>query len=103
MRARTVIKVVIQTGASKNEILGMRGDVLQVKVTTPPESGKANEAMLTLLARTLKVAKSRIKILRGHSSREKVLAMDDFSPEDLRSRLRGGQTSGPMAKDEEIL
>ena len=89
MRPRTLIKVIVHTGASRNEILGMRREVLQVKVTAPPESGKANEVMLDLLARTLKVAKSRIRIVRGHGAREKVLAMEDLSPDDLRSRLRG--------------
>ena len=88
-RPRTLIRVVVQPRASRNEILGLRGEVLQVKVTAPPEGGKANEALVELLARALKVAKSRVRVIRGHTSRDKWVAMEDLSPDDFRSRIGG--------------
>ena len=81
--------VIVQARASRDEILGFHGDVLQVKVTEVPERGKANEAAIELLARAARVPKSSISIVRGHGSREKVMAIGGLSPDDLRSRLSG--------------
>ena len=88
-KPRTLLKVIVQTRAACNEILGFRGDVLQVKVTAPPESGKANAAVLELVAKAVKVPKTSIRLVRGLTSREKVMAFDDLSTDDFRSRLGG--------------
>jgi uncharacterized protein (TIGR00251 family) len=88
-RPRTLLKVIVQTRAARNEILGFRGDTLQVKVTPPPEGGKANAAVLELVAKALKVPKSSIRLIRGHTSREKLMAIEELSPDDFRSRLAG--------------
>ena len=88
-QARTTIKVIVQTRAPRNEFLGHRGDFLQVKVTAAPEGGKANDALVQLIATALKVPRSSIRIIRGHASREKVIAISNISPDDLRSRLSG--------------
>ncbi|MFQ6030460.1 MAG: DUF167 domain-containing protein [Dehalococcoidia bacterium] len=69
------IKIRVQPKASKNEILGFRGETLRLRVTAPPEGGKANEAVLSLLAETLQLAKSRLRITRGHASRDKLVAV----------------------------
>ncbi len=79
----------VQPKASSNQIVGFKGDVLQVRVTAPPERGKANDALVELLATTLRVARSKIRILRGHSSRDKLIAVDDLSQDDLHRLLRG--------------
>jgi len=81
--------VKVQPKASSNQIVGFKGDVLQVRVTAPPERGKANDALVELLATTLRVARSKIRILRGHSSRDKLIAVDDLSQDDLHRLLRG--------------
>ena len=88
-KPRALLKVIVQTRASRNEILGFRGDVLQVKVTAVPESGRANAAVLELVARAVKVPKTSIRLVRGHTSREKTMGFDDLSLEDFRSRLGG--------------
>jgi len=49
------------------------GDVLRVYVTVVPEDGKANAAVLKLLAKALGVPKSRLEIVRGHTARDKVV------------------------------
>ena len=87
---RSVVKAKVQPRAGSNEILGFRGDVLKVKVTAPPEGGKANEALVDLLASSLRIAKSRIRVLGGHTSRDKWISIDDLSVEDLRCQLKGG-------------
>jgi uncharacterized protein (TIGR00251 family) len=86
---RGILKVSVQTGASRNEVVGFRGGVLQVKVTAAPERGRANAAVLDLVARAVKVPKTSVKLLRGRTSKAKTMAFDDLSPENLRSRLGG--------------
>ncbi len=50
--------------------------VLRVKVTAVPEAGKANAALIKLLAKTLHIAKSRMVLIRGATSRDKHLEID---------------------------
>jgi len=75
------IRVRLQPRASKNEIKGWQEDpesgeeVLQVRVTAPPVDGKANKALTALLAKEFKVPKSKIRILQGESSRDKVIEL----------------------------
>ena len=75
---RLNIKVV--PGASRDQIVGWLGDALKIKVTAPPEKGKANEAVATLLAKTLGVRRDTIAIVSGHGSPAKtvdIALMDD--------------------------
>ena len=66
-----ILKIKVQPNASKNEIVGMWQDMLKIKVTAPPESGKANQACIELLARQLGIPKSSIRIVKGLKNREK--------------------------------
>lgn len=69
------IAVRVTPRASRNAVV-QDGDVLRVYVTVPPEGGKANAAVVKLLAKTLGIAKSRLTLLRGQSAREKVFRVD---------------------------
>ncbi len=66
-----IIPVKVQPGAKKNSIVGERGGKLKLQVTAPPERGKANEAVIRLLASGLGLQKSRVRIVSGESSRDK--------------------------------
>ena len=81
------ISVRIQPRASRDRVLGMRDGALRVSVTAPPHDGMANAALLELLAEKLGVAKSRLRIVRGHSSRDKVVAVDGLASEAVLARL----------------
>lgn len=61
--------------ARRNTIIA-EGDLIRVHVTAPPEDGKANAAVAKLLAKALGVAKSRLTLLRGLTSRDKVFRLD---------------------------
>ncbi len=61
----------IQPRASKNEIVGMHGDALKIRLTAPPVDGAANTMCLKYLAKRLSVPQSRLEILSGHTSRIK--------------------------------
>lgn len=61
----------IQPRASKNEIAGMHGDALKIRLTAPPVGGAANKMCLKYMAKCLSVPVSRLEILSGQTSRTK--------------------------------
>ena len=67
---RTTIKVILN---AKEESVELKDGVLVVRVNKVPENGKANEAVVKLLAKHFKVAKSEVKIVRGMTGRNKVV------------------------------
>ncbi len=71
---RVLVKV---KPGSKEELVRDPGDgTLEVRVSVPPEKGKANERLLEVLARHYGVRKSAIRIVRGHTSRTKLIEID---------------------------
>jgi len=83
MDKRTTIDVHLQPGAKRDEIIGFRGDVLRAKVTAVAEKGRANQALLELVADAFGVPKSAIAIVRGQTSRNKVVSIQGLTREDL--------------------
>ncbi|HJV58681.1 MAG TPA: DUF167 domain-containing protein [Methylomirabilota bacterium] len=82
-----LLHVRVKPGARRNEILGWQGDALRVRVTAPPADGQANHAVTALLADALGIAPSRIALVRGAASRDKLFRVERLSPSDVRSRL----------------
>ena len=68
-----IIKIKLTPRARENKIIGWQGDTLRVSVTAPPEDGKANRALLKLLAKEWKVAKTDLQIIKGQKGREKLV------------------------------
>ena len=62
--------------ASRNEVAGIQGDALKLRITAPPVEGKANEDCIRLLAETLGVKKGQVTIIAGHGSRTKTIAVE---------------------------
>ena len=83
-----MIAVRVTPRASKDEIVGWRDDgVLLVRLTAPPVEGAANEALCRLIARAVRVAPSRVSVVRGERSRDKVVAVEGFDATSLRAAL----------------
>lgn len=74
-------------GSSQNKISGFYDDehhtYLRVNVTSVPEDGKANKALLLFLSKTLKIPKTKIRILSGHAFRNKVLLLEGIDEEKI--------------------
>ncbi|MQL53157.1 hypothetical protein GFC01_13000 [Desulfofundulus thermobenzoicus] len=66
-------KVRVQPRAAKNELAGLYGDALRIRLTAPPVEGEANEACRDFLARWLRVPRSQVAILSGHTGRDKLV------------------------------
>ena len=72
----TRLRLRVHPKAKRNAITGLRGDTLKVSVTAAPERGRANEAVVAVLAEALGVAPSAIEIVAGAGSKDKVVAID---------------------------
>ena len=82
------LAVKVQPRASGNEIGEPLGDELRVKVTAPPVDSAANEAILRLLAERLDCARNQVELVRGHTSRHKVVKLHGLSAAIVIARLR---------------
>lgn len=83
----TRLQVRVTPGASRNEITGIINGVLRVKVAAPPDRGKANRELIDYLSGVLDIKKSSLQILRGHTSRNKVIAIDGLSLAEIMTRF----------------
>ena len=81
------LAVKLQPRASANEIGTPLGDELKIKVTAPPVDAAANEALVKLLAEKLDCSRSRVELVRGHTSRHKTVMLHGVKPEDVLNRL----------------
>lgn len=70
---RITLTLHIQPGARKTGFAGIHGDALKVRLAAPPVDGKANAALVDLVAAALGVPKSAVALKSGHASRRKVL------------------------------
>ncbi len=66
-----IVNIHLQPGASRDLVSGLHGEALKVRVTAPPAEGRANRALIRLLARELGLPPSAVSILAGASSRNK--------------------------------
>jgi hypothetical protein len=81
------IRVRLTPRAARDEIVGWRDDVLRVRVAAPPVGGRANAALERLLASALRLPKSAVRVISGARSREKTVAIEGVSREDVLARL----------------
>ena len=73
-----VIRVHVQPKARREQMIGMHGGRLKLAVTEPPDKGKANAAVVRLVAAALNLSASRVELLRGDASRQKDLLVRDL-------------------------
>ena len=84
----TLVRVRLQPRGRRDEIAGERDGALLVRVTAPPVEGRANAALCKLLAKAAGVAPSRAELVRGASSRDKVVRLEGVAPAAAAERLR---------------
>ena len=81
------INLRVTPSASRDALMGWQGDVLRVQVRSPAQRGKANDALLRLLAAALGVERRQLRIVRGETSRQKVVSVDGLEDAEIRARL----------------
>ncbi len=77
------LKVKVVPGSSRDQIAGWLGDALKIKVTAPPERGKANEAVIAIVAERLGLPASDLEIVAGHGATMKDLSIRGIDDDAL--------------------
>lgn len=81
------IRVYVQPRASKTAVVGMHGDSIRIRLTAPPVDNAANEALVEFVAGELGIAKQRVRIVSGQSSRRKLMEIDGVTAEAANAAL----------------
>lgn len=71
-----ILALRIQPKASRDQIAGIQGEQLKIRITAPPVDGKANEHLLAFLAKTFRVAKTQVRLLSGETGRDKRVSIN---------------------------
>jgi uncharacterized protein (TIGR00251 family) len=88
----------VSPGASRSAVVGRHGSGWKVRVAAPPEDGKANDAVLRLLADTLALPARSVQIVSGRSSRDKIVALEGMRPDEIERRLAKASDAGEEPK-----
>src|SRR2546426_10038841 len=81
------LRVRARAGARRSAIEGVRAGALKVSVTAAAERGRANEAIERLLAEALTLPPSAVRIVSGHTARDKTVEVSGLGPEEVAQRL----------------
>ena len=76
---RTTLRLRVVPGARRPAVVGRHGDAWKLRVSVPAEAGRANDAVLALLAETLEVPRRDLELTSGQSSRDKMVALDGMT------------------------
>jgi uncharacterized protein len=77
----------VSPGSTRSVIVGRYGNAWKVRIAAPPQEGRANDALVDLLARSLGIARTSIRVVAGLSSRDKVVEVTGLTLADAERRL----------------
>ena len=86
----TRLQLKVSPGAARTELVGRHGQALKVRVSAAPERGRANDAVVRLLAERLHVPRATVSVVSGHTSRDKVVELHGLDPGEAERRLEAG-------------
>jgi uncharacterized protein (TIGR00251 family) len=83
----TRVRLRVAPGASRAGVVGRHGDAWKVRVAAPPEGGRANDAVVHLLADTLSLPREAVTLVSGHGARDKIVELEGIEPGQIERRL----------------
>ena len=83
------LEIRLQPRGGRDQVMGERDGAVLIRIAAPPVDGKANQALIAFVAKTLGLPKGAVTILRGETSRNKVIRVEGRSPADVRAALLG--------------
>ena len=90
---RTSLRLRVVPGAARSRVVGRYGEAWKVRVSAPPEGGRANAAVLAVLADALDVARRDLELVSGRSSRDKIVVLDGLTLDAAEQRLAAAAES----------
>jgi uncharacterized protein len=84
------LSVRVQPRSARSEIVGVHGDALKVRLTSPPVDGAANDELIELFSRTFAVARRSVRILAGEHSRSKIVEVEGGTDGAIRAVVERG-------------
>jgi uncharacterized protein (TIGR00251 family) len=95
----TRLRLRVSPGAGRAAIVGRYGEGWKIRVTAPPEGGRANDAVLRLLAEVLAVPRDSLTLVSGHSGRDKIVELAGLGPALVERRLASASATDRSRKD----
>jgi uncharacterized protein len=86
-KTSTRVRLRVSPGARRNEVVGRHGEGWKIRVAAPPEGGRANDAVLDLLARKLSLPRQSLSIVSGQAARDKIVHMEGIDRAETERRL----------------
>jgi uncharacterized protein (TIGR00251 family) len=83
----TRLRLRVAPGAARAGVVGRHGEAWKVRVAAPPEAGRANDALVELLAETLSLPRGSVTIVSGHGARDKIVELAGVDPAEIDRRL----------------
>lgn len=83
----TRLRLRVSPGSGRDEIVGRYGEGWKVRVGAPPERGRANDAVLRLVAERLGVVRSAVTLVSGATARDKVVELHGMTADEAARRL----------------
>ena len=99
MEGPTKLTLRVSPRATRSGVVGKHGTAWKIRVAAPPEGGKANDAVLRLLADTLQVPRRDVEIVSGQGAREKIVALAGIDREEIERRLASATSSAGKERE----
>jgi uncharacterized protein len=93
----TRLRLRVAPGAKRTGVVGRHGDAWKVRVAAPPEGGRANDAVVGLLAETLSLRRDAVTLVSGHGARDKIVELAGIEPQQIDRRLAAAAGKEPRA------
>jgi uncharacterized protein (TIGR00251 family) len=91
----TRLRLRVSPGARIAHVVGRHGEAWKVRVAAPPEGGRANEALVRLLAETLSLPCDAVNLVSGHGARDKIVRLDGLDQDQIEQRLTSAAGKEP--------
>ena len=99
MTTSTRLQLRVSPGGGRSQVVGRHGEAWKVRVTAAPEGGKANAAVVRLVAATLGLPRRDVEIVSGHTARDKVVAVAGLELNETERRLADAVGANAVGKD----
>ena len=83
----TRLRLRVAPGSARAGVVGRHGEAWKVRVAAPAEAGRANDAVVRLLAEALSLPRASVKLVSGHGARDKIVELAGIDPGEIDRRL----------------